>query len=316
MENANETVLITGGCGAIGINLLARLVESGCEELHVIDNLSSGNNKLSPEVVFTNIDIGNREKIDNYFKNYQPSVIYHLAAHFANQNSVDHPISDTTSNVIGLINILESQLSNTNLKKFVFASSSCVYGNSSFMSESDEVSPYDTPYAINKYAGELYCKYYSDVHGVPIVCGRIFNNFGPGELPGEYRNVVPNFIYHALNGDDIIITGTGDETRDFTYVDNNVDLLFRLADSDFNNAEVFNSGTGIGVSIRELAETIIEVTGSPSSIKFTDPRSWDHVKHRRANIEKSKSLLGYEPKNEFRQEIAKTVAWIRQITGL
>ncbi len=307
----SRNILVTGGCGAIGVNLVHQLVAEKRYSVHVLDNLSSGNNELPPGVGFTNIDIGNSEKIAHFFSEYRPHYIYHLAAHFANQNSVEHPLSDTDGNVAGLINILEQQKSNGDLLKVIFASSSCVYGNSELMSEDDEVSPYDTPYAINKYAGELYCKYYSDIHAVPVVVARIFNNFGPGELPGPYRNVIPNFILKALNGDDIPITGTGDETRDFNYVDNTVDLLIRLANSEYTSAEVFNSGTGNGTSIRELAETIVDVTESSSLIKYTEPRGWDHVKHRRANIGKSRSLLGYEPKVDLRRELEQTTEWIR-----
>ena len=316
MNSAKRNVLVTGGCGAIGINLITRLLQDDRNDVHVLDNLSSGSNTLPPGVKFSNIDISNREKLNGFFKSNHPNIIFHLAAHFANQNSVDHPVSDTATNVIGVINILECQRENTSLEKFVYASSSCVYGNSAVMSEDDNVSPYDTPYAVNKYVGEMYCKYYAEIQQLPIACARIFNNFGPGELPGAYRNVIPNFILKALKGEDIWITGTGDETRDFTFVDSTVDLLHRLAFSDFAGAEVFNSGTGVGLSIRELAESIIAATESPSKIRYTEARSWDRVKHRRADISKSKKLLGYDPKPNLPQELGSTVQWIRQTLEL
>lgn len=312
MQSKQKSIVVTGGRGAIGSNLVKRLQASGEFEIHVLDNLSSGQNELPEGVQFTNIDISNNEKLANYFERTHPEIIFHLAAHFANQNSVDHPISDTATNLLGLINLLELQRRNGSLEKFVFASSSCVYGNRQEMSETDEVMPYDTPYAINKYAGELYCRYYSSIQGVPIVCGRIFNNFGPGEEPGAYRNVIPNFIAKALRNEDIFITGTGEETRDFTYVDDTVDFLVCLVQSEYRNAEVFNSGTGVGTSIKDLAETIVEVTGSSSTIRYTEPRSWDVVKHRRSNITKSQTLLGYQPKRNFRQNLKDTVLWIRE----
>ena len=174
MSSTKKKVLVTGGCGAIGINLLQKLVDNKNYDICVLDNLSSGNNTLAKEVRFANIDISNREKLDGFFEAYRPNIIFHLAAHFANQNSVDHPVSDTATNVIGLINILENQRINRELEKFVYASSSCVYGNSMVMSEDDNVSPYDTPYAINKYVGEMYCKYYAEIHQLPIACARIF----------------------------------------------------------------------------------------------------------------------------------------------
>jgi len=316
MKKTAQTVVVTGGCGAIGVNLLRKLVAIGGYEIHVVDNLSSGNNELPPEVEFSNIDISNNEKLDNFFKTNKPNVVYHLAAHFANQNSVDHPRSDTMTNVVGLINLLEQQVSNKDLERVVYASSSCVYGNSAIMSEDVNVAPYDTPYAINKYVGELYCKYYAEIHRVPIVCARVFNNFGPGEEPGPYRNVIPNFILKALRGEDLLITGSGDETRDFTYVENTVDFLYRLASSKYNCAEVFNSGTGVGLSIEELAELIIEITGSSSALRFTDARPWDHVKHRVADTKKSGEYLGYDPKPKIRQELEETVSWIQKKMNL
>jgi UDP-glucose 4-epimerase len=307
----NTKVLVTGGCGAIGVNLVRELVESGNLDIFVIDNLSSGNNELPKSVNFSLIDISNKEKMDHYFSGFQPEYIFHLAAHFANQNSVDHPVSDVSTNICGLINLFETQRNNEKLKKIVYASSSCVYGAAPEMKEDVCVGPYDTPYAINKYIGELYCKYYSEIRGVPNVCARIFNNFGPGEMPGPYRNVIPNFIQQALLDEDIYITGTGDETRDFCYVDNTVDLLMRLAFSDFSGGEIFNSGTGEGLSIRELAEAIIEISESKSRIVYIESRSWDHIKHRKANIENSRLLLDYLPKSDTYSELRDTIQWVR-----
>lgn len=312
----NKKILVTGGCGAIGVNLVNALVESNEMDVYVIDNLSSGNNELPEQAKFSLIDISNKEKTHNYFSDFQPEYIFHLAAHFANQNSVDHPVSDVSTNTIGLINLFEAQLENDKLKKVVYASSSCVYGAAPEMKEDISVGPYDTPYAINKYTGELYSKYYSLVRGIPSVCARIFNNFGPGELPGPYRNVIPNFILKAVLDEDIYITGTGDETRDFCYVDNTVELLKKLAFSEFRSGEVFNSGTGEGLSIRELAETIIEISDSKSKIVYTEPRSWDHIKHRKANIENSRKSLNYSPKPDTYKELGTTIQWIRNELNL
>jgi UDP-glucose 4-epimerase len=263
-------------------------------------------------VVFTYLDIGNTEKLSAFFKNYQPNYIFHLAAHFANQNSVDHPLSDINTNIIGVVNLFETQKNNKELKKIIFASSSCVYGNSAIMKEDIHVSPYDTPYAINKYVGELYAKYYAEIHAIPTVSARVFNSFGPGEMPGQYRNVIPNFIQKALLNQTINITGTGDETRDFTYVEDTVNLLSKLALSEYKLAEVFNGGTGNRVSIKALAEAVIALTKSKSEINFTAPRVWDHVKDRCANIEKSKELVDYNPDYDFRLGLTKTINWLKE----
>jgi len=310
-KNSKTKVLITGGFGAIGSNLRKALEAKGGYKLYVVDNLSAGIANFSTEVAFTHLDLGHTEKVNSFFSKYSPNVIFHLASHFANQNSVDHPISDTTANVLGIINLLEAQRRNPDLQKVVYASSSCVYANSPVMSENQPVSPYDTPYAINKYVGELYCKYYADVQKLPVVCARIFNSYGPGEMPGAYRNVIPNFIKKALDNEDIVITGTGDETRDFTYVSDTIDLLIRLAESAFKNAEVFNGGTGIKTPVKRLAELIIKVTGSKSKIVFSAPRNWDHAIDRCSDISKSREQLNYSPTVKLEDGLVETVAWVK-----
>ncbi|RAR69297.1 NAD-dependent epimerase/dehydratase family protein [Flavobacterium aciduliphilum] len=309
----NSKILITGGFGALGLNLIQYLQSTYTCEIHVVDNLSAGISNVNvPNVIFSYLDISNTEKINSFFENYKPHYIFHLAAHFANQNSVDHPISDVNTNIIGIINILETQKRNPELKKFIYASSSCVYGNALLMNENDSITPYDTPYAINKYAGELYCKYYSEIQKIPSVVIRIFNSFGPGEMPGSYRNVIPNFIKKALDNEPIFITGSGEETRDFTYVLDTVSLLVKLAESDYSKAEIFNGGTGNSITIKHLAETIIKYTGSNSEIVYTKPRNWDKVNHRKSDTSKSVSLLGYQPDYNFEKGIINTVAWIKQ----
>ena len=312
MTFQNSKILITGGFGALGFNLINYLKNNFDCQIHVIDNLSSGHINFSKEIESSYIDIGNNEKLNSFFKNYQPNYIFHLAAHFANQNSVDHPLSDISTNVIGIVNLFESQRKNNELRKIIFASSSCVYGNNPDMSEDLMVLPYDTPYAINKYIGELYCKYYAEIHKLPIVSARIFNSFGPGEMPGQYRNVIPNFIKKALLNEDIIITGTGEETRDFTYVLDTVLLLSKLSLSEFKNAEIFNGGTGKKSSINNLTEKILRLTESKSKIVYTPARNWDHVKDRCSNIEKSERLLGYNPSHDLEEGLIKTINWIKE----
>jgi nucleoside-diphosphate-sugar epimerase len=308
-------ILVTGGFGALGHNLIQRLQTRGDCELHVVDNLSAGVANYSAGIRFTYLDIGMSETVGSFFRSYKPHVIFHLAAHFANQNSVDHPISDATTNVLGTINLFETQKENRDLRKVVYASSSCVYGDHEVMSEATPVGPYETPYAINKYVGELYCRYYANVHHVPTACARIFNSYGPGEMPGRYRNVIPNFIAKALKGEDIVITGTGEETRDFTFFSDTVDLLLKLAESEYRHAEVFNGGTGTMTSVRQMAESIIRLTGSHSKIVYVPARPWDHVKHRCADISKSKDFLKYAPSVEFERGLEETVKWVRSRVG-
>ena len=307
----NSKILITGGFGALGLNLIQYLTANFNCSIHIIDNFSAGHINYSHDYDFTYLDIGNTEKVNSFFSNYKPNYIFHLAAHFANQNSVDHPLSDINTNIVGLVNLFETQKNNKELKKILFASSSCVYGNHEIMSEEINVSPYDTPYAINKYVGELYAKYYSEIHNIPVISVRIFNSFGPGEMPGDYRNVVPNFIHKALLNQPIYITGTGNETRDFTYVLDTVHLIVKLASSEFYQAEIFNGGTGNKLKIITLAQKIIDLTNSKSDIIFVESRNWDHVKDRCSNIEKSQKLLDYNPNYDFELGLIQTIDWIK-----
>lgn len=304
----NKTIVI-GGAGAIGKNLVSFLLEKEHEVL-VIDNLSSGSwNNLSPKSSFIHCDISDKSKIEDLIISYNPNYIYNLAAHFANQNSVDYPYEDIKTNILGQVNVLEACKKVKNLKKYIYASSSCVYGHLETMNEECGIYPYETPYAINKFTAELYTKYYAEQFSIPTVSVRIFNTFGEGELAGKYRNVIPNFIDLALKGEDIKITGDGSETRDFTYALDTVNCLVLAGEAKFNQGEVFNSGTGIDTKIIDLANMVISLTNSSSNVVFVGKRSWDGVKNRKSDVSKSEKLLGYKPNFTVEQGLLKTISW-------
>lgn len=312
----NSKVLITGGAGSIGINLIEKLLELNVKSILILDNLTSGNFHFIPKderVKFEPIDIFRVDKLKSALDSFKPEYIFHLAAHFANQNSVEHPFSDIQTNVIGTVNLLELSKNNRELKKFIYASSSCVYGDSEVMSERDFIYPYETPYAINKYTAEIYVKYYAHLFKMPTISIRIFNTFGKYELAGRYRNVIPNFIDKALNGEDLTITGDGEETRDFTYVANTISLLLLGATSKVANGDYFNGGTGVETKIIDLANLIIKYSDSKSNIIFKPRRDWDLVTKRVSNIEKSKEILGYEPKYSFKDGLKTLIKWHKEL---
>ncbi|OEE38958.1 NAD-dependent epimerase/dehydratase family protein [Vibrio anguillarum] len=307
----SKRVLIIGGAGAIGGNLVSKLLDE-CAEVLVVDNFSSGRlANVDESALVSYCDIFDRDKIDDIIQKFNPNYIYNLAAHFANQNSVDYPYEDIKTNIIGQINVLESCKRLKSLKKYVYASSSCVYGHVEQMQENASIYPCETPYAINKYAAELYTKYYSEQFGVPTASVRIFNTFGEGEMAGKYRNVIPNFIDKALKNEDIRITGDGSETRDFTYVSDTVRCLTLAAESEFKNGEVFNSGTGIETEIKYLAEMIIKICNSESKVVFKERRDWDSVKNRVSNIDRTNKLLGYKPSVSLIKGLENTINWYR-----
>ena len=202
-------VLITGGAGAIGSNLASELCARG-NEVVVLDDLSSGYRELVPSAArLIEGSVTDDGAIAAAFA-AAPDYVIHAAALFANQNSVDHPRDDLLVNGLGLIKVLESCKA-ARVRKVLFCSSSCVYGGKSVMREDDlELHP-DTPYAITKWLGERYIRYWADYQELNAVSVRLFNIYGPGERPGRYRNVIPNFIDLALRGEPLTITGTGEE---------------------------------------------------------------------------------------------------------
>lgn len=307
-------IVVTGGAGAIGVNLVERLLRDEPEQIVVIDDESSGHARFLPDdprLSFVHLDLRDREPLAAVVTEVEPQLVFHLAAHFANQNSVEHPHADIATNVGGTLNLLQACDELPALRKLVYASSSCVYGDAEPMVEDAAVAPFETPYAIDKLTAELYVRYFARQRSLPALSVRLFNTYGPYELPGAYRNVIPNFIDHALRGEQLVITGTGDETRDFTYASDTAELMLLAARSDFATGEVFNGGRGQQLTIGELAQLIIEGCGSTSTLRRAPRRGWDRVRHRVADVTRSRDLLGYTPRVGIAEGLRRTIAWHR-----
>jgi nucleoside-diphosphate-sugar epimerase len=157
--------------------------------------------------------------------------------------------------------------------------------------------------------GELYCNFFYNHYGLPVVIGRFFNVYGPGEVPGRYRNVIPNFIYWALHNQPLPITGTGEETRDFTFVEDIVDGTLRAGVIPEAVGEAINLASETETRVIDIANIINQLTGN-ERISFVDRRNWDKITKRRASIEKARKILGYEPKTDMKTGIKKTLDWI------
>ena len=169
-----------------------------------------------------------------------------------------------------------------------------------------------TPYQISKMAGELYSNFYWHHYGLPIVKTRFFNSYGPGEVPGQYRNVIPNFIYWAMKGQPLPITGEGKMTRDFTYVMDIVDALLRAGWSEKAIGEEMNIASAHEIEIVQLAETINILTDNKAGLTYTDRRKWDTKSRLLASINKAKDLLGYDPLTTFEEGLEQTIQWFRE----
>jgi len=310
--DALKTVVVTGGAGAIGSRLVRRLLERHAESVVVIDDLSSGYEWLLPVDARVRFAKGDVCAIFDLRLELVSPLVFHLAAFFANQNSVDHPRHDLHTNGLGTLTTL-MWAGGCGAQRFVYASAGCSiagHGIDVPISEDMPVSlALDTPYQITKTLGEFYCNYFNAQ--VPAVRCRFFNCYGPGEVPGPYRNVIPNFIWRALHGEPLVITGTGEETRDFIYVDDLVTGLLAAAEATGAPGEAFNLGTGIQTRVIDLAEIVIKACRSTSRIEFAPRRPWDRSIHREAHISKAKSVLGFQPTVGIREGVERTVDWFR-----
>ncbi|MGC4094742.1 MAG: NAD-dependent epimerase/dehydratase family protein [Polyangiaceae bacterium] len=305
--------VVTGGAGAIGSRLVRRLLELGAERVVVVDDLSSGFEWLvstDPRVTFRRLDVCNL--LDANLEVERP-LVFHLAAFFANQNSVDHPRADLHTNGDGTLTTLMWS-ERLRARRVVYASAGCSiagHGHDGAIREDMPVSLHlDTPYQITKALGEFYCNYFNS--RVPTVRCRFFNSFGPGEVPGSYRNVIPNFIWKALHDAPLTITGTGTETRDFIYVDDLVEGLVLSALRPAAVGEAINLGTGVQTTVQWLAETIIRECGSKSKIEYAARRSWDRSTHREADISRAKRLLELSPKGDVLSGLRATIGWFHE----
>ena len=314
-EYKNKNILITGGAGCIGSNITKALIEAEAAKIMVLDDLSAAekwNIPTDPKVVFIEGSVLDEEVLKRAFSG-NIDFVFHLAAHFANQNSVDNPETDLLVNGLGMLKVLEySHL--TGVKRFVFASSGCsVYGSEAPLPlKEDFLSLHlDTPYQITKLLGELYCNFFQKNYGLPVAIARYFNVYGPGEIPGAYRNVIPNFIYGALHRQKLLITGTGDETRDFTFVEDIVDGTLRLGVVPEAVGDAFNLASETETKIIDLARMVNEITENRSEVEFVSRRDWDKITRRRASIEKARKVLGYEPSmaGRMKEGVKETYNW-------
>ena len=306
-------VLVTGGAGSIGSNLAALLVERG-HDVTVLDDLSSGHRDLvPPSVRFVQGSIEDEGALAQAF-DARPQWVFHLAALFANQNSVEHPQRDLAVNGGGTVKVLQQAVAGS-AAKLLFTSSSCVYGHKEVMREDDQAYDLDTPYAISKLLGEHYCRYWSRQFGIDTVVVRLFNTYGPHEHPGRYRNVIPNFFALAMRGEPLPITGTGEETRDFNFVGDVVRGLMDAMAASTPAGEVYNLASGTATRIGDLARAINEITGNRAGLAFKPRRDWDHVVTRRGDPSKARQAFGYTAATPLERGLRLTHEWLRTVVS-
>ena len=290
-----KTFLVTGGAGFIGTNLCERLLRDG-HAVRVVDNLVAGKaERLPASVEFHKLDICDTKALTE--RMHGVDVVVHLAALPRVQFSIQHPFEAQHANVDGTLSVLEA-VRQAGVKRVVYAASSSAYGDQEILPLSETLAPQPkSPYALQKYTGELMMKLWSELHGIETVSIRFFNVYGPHLDPdGAYALVIGRFLKLRSEGQPLTITGDGTQTRDFTHVSDTVDAVVRAGLSEHvGNGEVFNAGAGRNITINRIAELI------GGAVEYVAPRV--EPKHTCADTAYIRQVLGWEPRVQLEDGI-------------
>lgn len=302
-------ILVTGGAGFIGSNIVERLLELGHEPI-VFDNLTSGyRENINPTVKFFEGDVRNLAQLLEAAKDCK--VILHLAASVGNKRSIDHPQIDSEINLIGSLNVLETARA-FEIKRIVFSSSAGIFGELKTL-PIDENHPQmpDSPYGVSKLAAEKMCLVYNKIYNMHNICLRYFNVFGPHQRYDAYGNVIPIFANQLLRREPVQIFGDGDQTRDFVNVHDVAEANINAALASNEVKGVFNIGSGTRISINELVRLMQDLSGINTEIEYTAPRLGD-VRDSLADISAARKYIGFSPKVDFNSGLSEYWNWISQ----
>ncbi len=294
----------------------------------VVDNLLSAERENLPtddRVEFIEGSIADPSILDRVQDDFE--YIWHLATYHGNQSSIANPLEDHENNLITTLRLLEHVSAFKRVKKLVYAASGCVLAPHTFEDatpvEEDGDAPFDldSPYQISKIVGEFYCVYYHKQHGVPSVRARFQNVYGPGEILGAgrwrgtpatvWRNVVPTFVYRALQGMPLELDDAGRASRDFIYVEDIVEGLIACARRG-EPGDVYNLASGQETTIRELADRVNRLAGGRSEITSAPARPWDRAGRRVGSTRKSRQELGFAARTPLEEGLVRTVAWTKE----
>ncbi len=306
--------LVTGAAGFIGSNIARRLLKDNFE-VRGFDNFSTGKQKnlegLEGKDNFELIegDLRNPDEIKEAIKNID--IVLHQAAVPSVQRSFENPVFVNDSNINGTLNLLIAA-KQARVKKVVYASSSSIYGfNEKLPKREDMPAEPISPYALSKYTGERYCQIFSEIYNLPTICLRYFNVFGPYQDPAsEYSAAIPRFINLMLDDNQPIIFGDGEQSRDFTYVENVVEANILAANSKLTG-KVINIACGERVSIKKVVQTLNAILNKEIEPVYKESRIGE-IKHSLADISKAREEIGYEPKYKFTEGLRKTVDWFQK----
>jgi UDP-glucose 4-epimerase len=305
-------VLVTGGGGFIGSNLVHALLERG-DEVRVLDNFSTGNraNLAGLEVDVVEGELRSYERVHNAVRG--ADVVFHLGALGSVPRSVQDPLTSSAVNVEGTLNVLLAAR-DEGVRRVVFASSSSIYGNQPTLPLIESMAPDPiSPYGVAKLAAERYCVSFSRVyHSFETVVLRYFNVFGPRQDPrSQYAAVVPLFITAIAAGEPVTIFDDGEQSRDFTYVDNVVEANLYAADAEGASGRIFNVSAGAPTTVNELAETIGRLLGKDVEREYRPPRAGD-LRNSWADVGEAGTFLGFEPRIGLEEGLRRTADFLLQ----
>jgi len=299
--------LVTGGAGFIGSNLVRHLVERG-DAVRVLDNFSTGNrgNLADVDVEIVEGELRSYERVHNAVRGTE--VVFHLGALGSVPRSVQDPLTSSAVNVEGTLNVLLAAR-DEGVRRVVFSSSSSVYGSKRELPVSETLlADPISPYGVAKLAAERYCVSFSRVYeSFETVVLRYFNVFGPRQSPySQYAAMVPLFITAVAAGEPVTIFGDGEQSRDFTYVENVIDATVRAADADGASGQIFNVAAGSPASVNDVAEAIGRILGKPVERRFEPARPGD-IRDSWADVRAARDVLGYEPSVDLEQGLLRTI---------
>lgn len=312
-----KTILITGCAGFIGSNFVKQFGKKFPKTKIIgVDDFSTGRkNALDLSVIFYKGSILDERLLKKIFSKHKPEYVFHFAALPRVSFSVEHPRHTSEVNIIGTVALLEAS-KNHGVKRFIYSSSSSVYGGAKKLptKESENFPDPKSPYAVQKYIGEPFCKIFSELFGLDTVCLRYFNVFGPGQYgDSPYSTVVSAWLesIYFPKKKKAFIEGDGNQSRDFCYVDNVVmaNILTMKSKRHFKG-EVFNVAYGDQTKVNEVKRLMEKYTGKKLDLEKRPPRLGD-VRHTRADIAKARKLIGYNPRVNFEKGLKKTIEWFK-----
>jgi len=308
-----ERFLVTGGAGFIGSNICRTLVDQGCF-VRVVDNLSTGKRSnldgLADRIEFIEADMGDRDVA--YAATEGIDVVLHQGAIPSVPRSVDDPLATHVHCVDATFQLLLAAR-DRQVRRFVYAASSSAYGDSDVLPKDETMAPNPkSPYAVAKLTGEYYARVFAEVFGLETISLRYFNVFGPHQDPAsQYAAAIPAFVTAILNDRPPTVYGDGEQSRDFTYIDNVVHANLLAARADHTAGQVVNVACAEKITVNAIIRMINDILGKDIAPHYAPPRPGD-VKHSLADITRARELLGYEPIVDFRTGLTRAIDWYRE----